>query len=56
MVAWINGIPQNQREAWKKLVNAVTGWREEMLVYFETDILITNAFLETINRLARDNN
>lgn len=40
----IDNIPQGQKEVWKDLVSAVSGWREEMLTYFETDIPITNAF------------
>ncbi|WP_144410472.1 transposase, partial [Halomonas sp. A3H3] len=38
------------------LVSAISGWHEEMLTYFETDIPITNAFTESINRLAKDKN
>ena len=44
LAAWVDGIPQGQKEVWKDLVSAVSGWREEMLTYFETDIPITNAF------------
>lgn len=31
LAAWIDDIPQGQREVWKGLVSAVSGWREEML-------------------------
>ena len=44
LATWIDNIPQGQKEVWKDLVSAVSGWREEMLTYFETDIPITNAF------------
>jgi len=56
LAAWIDDIPQGQKEVWKELVSAVSGWREEMLTYFETDIPVTNAFTESINRLAKDKN
>ncbi len=56
LTAWIDDIPQGQQAVWKDLVSAVSGWREEMLAYFETDIPITNAFTESINRLAKDKN
>ncbi|SDJ60325.1 Transposase [Billgrantia gudaonensis] len=56
LARWIDDIPQGQKEVWKDLVIAVSGWREEMLTYFETDIPITNAFTESINRLAKDKN
>ena len=56
LTAWIDDIPQGQKEVWKDLVSAISGWHEEMLTYFETDIPITNAFTESINRLAKDKN
>ena len=56
LAAWVDGIPQGQKEVWKDLVSAVSGWREEVLTYFETDTPITNAFTESINRLAKDKN
>ncbi|MAP25471.1 MAG: ISL3 family transposase, partial [Methylophaga sp.] len=56
LAAWIDDIPQGQKEVWKDLVSAISGWHEEMLTYFETDIPITNAFTESINRLAKDKN
>jgi transposase len=56
LAAWIDDIPQGQKEVWKDLVSAVSEWREEMLTYFETDIPVTNAFTESINRLAKDKN
>lgn len=56
LARWIDDIPQGQKEVWKDLARAVSGGREEMLTYFETDIPITNAFTESINRLAKDKN
>ncbi|MBZ9557336.1 ISL3 family transposase [Halomonas coralii] len=56
LAAWIDDIPRGQKEVWKDLVSAVSEWREEMLAYFETDIPVTNAFTESINRLAKDKN
>lgn len=56
LAAWIDDIPQGQKEVWKDLVSAVSGWREEMLTYFETDTPTTNVFTESINRLAKDKN
>ncbi|CDG51237.1 transposase (fragment) [Halomonas sp. A3H3] len=56
LARWIDDIPQGQKEVWKDLVSAISGWHEEMLTYFETDIPITNAFTESINRLAKDKN
>ena len=31
-------------------------WREEIMTYFETDMPVTNAYTESINRLAKDKN
>tara|TARA_Y100000780_G_scaffold118751_1_gene106880 strand:- start:3881 stop:4909 length:1029 start_codon:yes stop_codon:yes gene_type:complete len=56
LTAWIDDIPQGQQAVWKCLVSAVSNWREEMMAYFENDIPITNAFTESINRLAKDKN
>lgn len=53
---WIATIPQGQKEVWSDLVRAVGNWREEIMTYFETDIPITNAFTESVNRLAKDKN
>jgi transposase len=53
---WLNTIPHGQKEAWSDLVRAVGNWREEIMTYFETDIPVTNAFTESINRLAKDKN
>lgn len=39
---WIDDISQGQTEVWKDLVRAISGWHEEMLTCFETDIPITN--------------
>lgn len=35
---------------------AVGNWREETMTYFETDMPVTNAYTESINRLAKDKN
>ena len=39
---------RGRQQAWRQMQGAlyhpVSGWREEMLTYFETDIPITNAF------------
>lgn len=56
LARWIDEIPPGQKEVWKDLVKAVSNWHEEMMTYFETDIPITNAFTESINRLAKDKN
>ena len=56
LARWIDDIPQGQKEVSKDLVSAVSGWHEEVLAYFETDTPITNAFTESINRLAKDKN
>ena len=34
----------------------VGNWREETMTYFETDMPVTNAYTESINRLAKDKN
>lgn len=56
LACWIDDIPQGQKEVWQDLVSAVSSWREEVLTYFETNTPITNAFTESINRLAKDKN
>lgn len=56
LARWVDEIPPGQKEVWKDLVKAVSNWHEEMMTYFETDIPITNAFTESINRLAKDKN
>ncbi len=53
---WLDDIPQGQKEVWSDLVRAVGNWREEIMTYFDTDIPVTNAFTESINRLAKDKN
>src|SRR5690554_1749770 len=35
---------------------AAGNWREETMTYFETDMPVTNAYTESINRLAKDKN
>ena len=56
MDEWIATIPKDQREIWSDLVRAVGNWREEIMTYFETDMPVTNAYTESINRLAKDKN
>ncbi len=53
---WIATIPKGQKEVWSDLVRAVGNWREEIMTYFETDMPVTNAYTESINRLAKDKN
>jgi transposase len=53
---WIATIPKGQKEVWSDLVRAVGNWREETMTYFETDMPVTNAYTESINRLAKDKN
>lgn len=48
--------PKDQKEVWSDLVRAAANWREEIMIYFETDISVTNAYIESFNRLAKDNN
>ncbi len=53
------GIDTNlkgQKGLWSDLVRAVGSWREEIMTYFETDMPVTNAYTEPINRLAGDKN
>ena len=45
--------PEGPKEVWSDLVRAVGNWREETMTYFETDMPVTNAYTESINRLAR---
>lgn len=53
---WIATVPKGQKEIWSDLVRAVGNWREEIMTYFETDMPVTNAYTESINRLAKDKN
>merc|ERR1712000_293443 len=53
---WIATNPKGQKEVWSDLVRAVGNWREETMTYFETDMPVTNAYTESINRLAKDKN
>lgn len=53
---WIATIPKGQKEVWSDLVRAVGNWREEIMTYFETAMPVTNAYTESINRLAKDKN
>lgn len=54
--AWLATIPNSQKDVWSDLVKAVGNWREEIMTYFETDIPVTNAYTESVNRLAKDKN
>ncbi len=53
---WVATIPKGQKEVWNNLVRAVGNWREGIMTYFETDMPVTNACTESINRLAKDKN
>ncbi|MEQ3622818.1 MAG: ISL3 family transposase [Marinobacter sp.] len=53
---WVATIPEGQKEVWSDLVRVVGNWREEIMTYFETDMTVTNAYTESINRLAKDKN
>ncbi|OFC70512.1 transposase [Alteromonas confluentis] len=53
---WIASIPKGQKEVWSDLVRAVGNLREEIMTYFETGMPVTNAYTESINRLAKDKN
>ena len=48
--------PEGPKGSLERLVRAVGNWREETMTYFETDMPVTNAYTESINRLAKDKN
>jgi hypothetical protein len=52
---WIATIPKGQKEIWSELVRVVGNWREEIMSCFETDMPVTNAYTESINRPAKEN-
>ena len=53
---WIAETPVGQKEVWSDLIRAATNWREEIMTYFDLPFPVTNAFTESINRLAKDKN
>ena len=48
--------PKGQKEVSSDLIRPVANWREEFTAYFDTDMPVTNAYTESINRLAKDKN
>jgi len=52
--AWSGRIPQDLAPTFKDLTTAVNNWHEEIFAYFEQPI--TNAYTESVNRLAKDMN
>lgn len=51
---WLVNIPAELAPAFKELTTAVNNWHEEIFAYFEQPI--TNAYTESVNRLAKDMN
>lgn len=53
-VQWLANIPTELALTFKDLTTAVHNWHEEIFAYFEQPI--TNAYTESVNRLAKDMN
>lgn len=51
---WLDAIPTELAPTFKDLTTAVKNWHEEIFAYFEQPI--TNAYTESVNRLAKDMN
>lgn len=51
---WLGNLTPELRPDFKDLTTAMTNWREEVFSYFDQPI--TNAYTESINRLAKDMN
>lgn len=51
---WLGNIPAELAPTFKDLTTAVRGWHDEIFAYFEQPI--TNAYTESVNRLAKDMN
>lgn len=53
-VKWLGNIPAELAPAFKDLTTAVHNWHDEIFAYFDQPI--TNAYTESVNRLAKDMN
>lgn len=53
-VKWLGNISAELTPAFKELTTAVHNWHDEIFAYFEQPI--TNAYTESVNRLAKDMN
>lgn len=51
---WLGNIPSELAGTFKDLTTAVHNWHDEIFAYFEQPI--TNAYTESVNRLAKDMN
>ncbi|TAK51334.1 MAG: ISL3 family transposase [Gammaproteobacteria bacterium] len=51
---WLGNIPSELAGTFKELTTAVHNWHDEIFAYFEQPI--TNAYTESVNRLAKDMN
>ncbi len=51
---WLGNIPSELTATFKDLTTAVHNWHDEIFAYFEQPI--TNAYTESVNRLAKDMN
>ena len=51
---WLGNIPSELTTTFKDLTTAVNNWHDEIFTYFEQPI--TNAYTESVNRLAKDMN
>ena len=51
---WLGNIPSELTTTFKDLTTAVNNWHDELFTYFEQPI--TNAYTESVNRLAKDMN
>lgn len=51
---WLGNIPSELAATFKNLTTAVHNWHDEIFAYFEQPI--TNAYTESVNRLAKDMN
>ena len=53
-VQWLANIPSELAPTFRELTTAVHNWHEEIFAYFEQPI--TNAYTESVNRVAKDMN
>ena len=54
--AWRSSIPEKQLDVWADLIRASKNWEDEILNYFATGKVVTNALTESLNRKIRDKN
>ncbi|WP_339678270.1 ISL3 family transposase [uncultured Zhongshania sp.] len=51
---WAESISGEQMKYWSDVIRSFRNWRDEIFNYFDLDVPVTNAFTESLNRLAKD--